>query len=106
LPDPARSRDLRDNVAAMNRQRRRVIVTGRVQDVWYRDSCRTEALTRDVAGWVHNCPDGSVEAVFEGSPQAVEQMIAWCRVGPPRARVDNVEVTAEPVRNETGFVIR
>ena len=106
VADPARSGDLRGNVAAMDRQRRRVILTGRVQNVWYRDSCRNEALARGVAGWVHNCPDGSVEAVFEGSPHAVEQMIAWCRVGPPRARVDNVEVTAEPVRNETGFVIR
>jgi acylphosphatase len=90
----------------MNRQRRRVIVTGRVHNVWYRDSCRSEALARNVAGWVHNCPDGSVEAVFEGSPEAVEQMIAWCRVGPPRARVDDVEVRVEPVRNEIGFVVR
>jgi acylphosphatase len=46
-----------------------------------------------------------VEAVFEGSPEAVEQMIAWCRVGPPRARVDDVEVRVEPVRNEISFVV-
>jgi acylphosphatase len=63
-------------------------------------------LARGVAGWVHNCADGSVEAVFEGSPQAVQQMIAWCRSGPPRARVDNVEVIVEPVLNEAGFVVR
>jgi acylphosphatase len=90
----------------MGRERRRVIVTGRVQNVWYRDSCRSEALARDVAGWVHNCADGSVEAVFEGSSAAVDQMIAWCRTGPPRARVDAVEVIVEPVLDEVGFVVR
>jgi acylphosphatase len=101
-----RNLDCRGSLTAMDRQRRRVIVTGRVQNVWYRDTCRTEALARGVAGWVHNCADGSVEAVFEGSPQAVQQMIAWCRSGPPRARVDNVEVIVEPVLNEAGFVVR
>jgi acylphosphatase len=90
----------------VNVQRRRVVVSGLVQDVWYRDSCRSEALARGVAGWVQNRSDGKVEAVFEGTPAAVEQMIAWCRVGPPRAQVDDVEVSGEPVRGETGFVIR
>ena len=90
----------------MTRERRRVIVTGRVQNVWFRDSCRTQALAHCVAGWVRNRPEGSVEAVFEGSPEAVAQMIAWCRVGPPQAQVDDVEVSEEPVQNEVGFVIR
>ena len=90
----------------MSLQRRRVVVTGRVQNVWYRDSCRTEALARSVTGWVRNRSAGSVEAVFEGSPEALDQMISWCRVGPPRARVDNVEVTTEPVQNEIGFLVR
>lgn len=83
-----------------------MLVTGRVQNVWFRDSCRSEALARGVAGWVRNRPDGSVEGVFEGSRDAVEQMVAWCRVGPSRARVDAVEVIAQPVREEAGFVIR
>lgn len=87
-------------------ERRRVIVTGRVQNVWFRDSCRTEALARGVSGWVRNRPEGSVEAVFEGSPAAVEAMITWCRTGPPRARVDRVEVLVEPVEGESGFSIR
>lgn len=87
-------------------ERRRVIVTGRVQNVWFRDSCRTEALARGVSGWVRNRPEGSVEAVFEGSPAAVEAMITWCRTGPPRARVDRVEVIVEPVEGESGFSIR
>jgi acylphosphatase len=90
----------------VERERRRVLVTGRVQNVWFRDSCRSEALARGVAGWVRNRPDGSVEGVFEGSRDAVEQMVAWCRVGPSRARVDAVEVIAQPVREEAGFVIR
>jgi acylphosphatase len=55
---------------------------------------------------VRNCSAGSVEAVFEGSPEAVSQMISWCRKGPPRARVDDVEVIAEPVQNEVGFLVR
>jgi acylphosphatase len=90
----------------VERERRRVLVTGRVQNVWFRDNCRSEALARGVAGWVRNRPDGSVEGVFEGSRDAVEQMVAWCRVGPSRARVDAVEVIAQPVREEAGFVIR
>ena len=90
----------------MSLERRRVVVTGRVQNVWYRDCCRTEALARGVTGWVRNCSAGSVEAVFEGSPEAVSQMISWCRKGPPRARVDDVEVIAEPVQNEVGFLVR
>ncbi len=90
----------------MSLQRRRVVITGRVQNVWFRDSCRNEALARGVTGWVRNCAAGSVEAVFEGSPEAVDQMISWCHKGPPRARVDNVELTAEPVQNETGFLVR
>ena len=89
----------------MNLERRRVIVTGRVQNVWYRDSCRNEALARDVRGWVRNCSAGTVEAVFEGSAEAVAQMISWCRKGPPRARVDDVDVIEEPVQNEVGFVV-
>jgi acylphosphatase len=97
---------LRDSVRAMDRVRRRVIVSGRVQNVWYRDSCRSEALARGVGGWVRNCSDGSVEAVFEGSQDSVDQMIAWCRVGPPRALVNEIDVIPEPVQAEDGFVIR
>jgi len=89
----------------VSRERRRVVITGEVQNVWFRDSCRTEALARNVTGWVRNRPDGSVEAVFEGSLEAVEQMIAWCRIGPPRAHVDDVEVSREPVRNEVDFAV-
>ena len=83
-----------------------MVITGHVQNVWFRDTCRSEALARDVAGWVRNRPDGGVEAVFEGLPEAVGKMISWCRTGPPRAKVAGVEVSDEPVRGEVGFVIR
>jgi len=87
-------------------ERRRVVVHGRVQGVWFRESCRREAEARNVAGWVRNRADGTVEAVFEGPPQAVAAMLAWCRTGPPRAGVARLEVTVEPVRGEVGFSVR
>ncbi len=89
----------------MTLERRRVVVSGRVQNVWFRDTCRSEALSRGVKGWVRNRPDGTVEAVFEGRPDSLEEMVAWCRVGPPRARVEAVEVTVEPLQSEAGFSV-
>ncbi|MGO9196534.1 MAG: acylphosphatase [Acidimicrobiales bacterium] len=87
-------------------RRRRVIVSGDVQNVWFRDTCRSLALERGVAGWVRNRADGTVEAVFEGVPEAVDEMISWCRVGPRSARVAGVEVWDEPLQGEVGFTIR
>ena len=81
----------------------RVVVTGRVQGVWYRDSCRREARANGVAGFARNRSDGAVEAEFEGPPAAVERVVEWCRHGPPRARVDDVEVTAVPVVGDRRF---
>ena len=86
--------------------RRRVRVTGRVQGVFYRDTCRREARRRDVNGWVSNRPDGSVEAVFEGAEDAVEEMVAWCRRGPAQASVRRVEVREEDPAGESGFSVR
>jgi len=85
--------------------RRRVLVSGRVQNVWFRDACRREALERRVDGWVRNLADGRVEAVFEGDPAAVETLVAWCHQGPPRASVTKVEVREEPPVGESGFAI-
>ena len=84
---------------------RRVLVEGRVQGVFFRDTCRREAIARGVAGWVRNRPDGRVEALFEGPAGAVDAMIAWCRTGPSHAAVEAVEVTAEPVAGVSGFRI-
>ncbi|MCM2263825.1 MAG: acylphosphatase [Desulfuromonadales bacterium] len=72
--------------------RARVRVTGRVQGVFYRQSTVEMARQLGLDGWVRNLPDGSVEALFEGEKTAVDQAIAWCRQGPPRAAVDEVTV--------------
>ena len=83
--------------------RRRVLVSGRVQGVWFRESCREEAVAAGVSGWVRNRSDGRVEVVLEGPPAAVSRVVAWCDDGPPRARVDRVEVTEEEPVGEVGF---
>jgi acylphosphatase len=77
--------------------RRRVVVHGSVQGVLFRDSCRREARSLGVAGWVTNRRDGAVEAVFEGEPDAVAALVKWCRHGPRGADVESVdEITEEP----------
>jgi acylphosphatase len=83
--------------------RKRVVVSGRVQGVFFRDSCQREAAGRSVTGSVRNRRDGAVEAVFEAEADAVEQMVAWCRHGPSGARVDRVEVTDEPPQGDRTF---
>jgi acylphosphatase len=75
--------------------RRRVIVHGRVQGVFFRDTTRRMARSRGFGGWVRNTPDGTVEAVFEGEGDAVESMVQWSRDGPRGAVVERVEVTDE-----------
>jgi acylphosphatase len=89
-----------------DRIRRRVRVSGHVQGVFFRDSTREQAEAHDVAGWVTNNSDGSVEAVLEGAPDAVEQVIAHMKTGPDRARVDSVDVTEEKPLGETRFSVR
>ena len=87
--------------------RRRVLVRGDVQGVFFRDSTRQEAESRGVAGWVRNRDDGSVEAVFEGSAEAVEEMIEWCRSGPSRADVEDMDVSlGEDPDGLEGFEVR
>jgi acylphosphatase len=83
--------------------RRHVVVRGRVQGVFFRDTCSRLARAAGVTGWVRNQPDDSVEAVFEGDAEAVERMVSWCRHGPPRAIVTEVEIRDEPPGGETAF---
>jgi acylphosphatase len=90
----------------MTTERAHVWVSGRVQGVWFRDRCREAARAERVSGWVRNLVDGRVEAVFEGPASAVERMLAWCREGPPRAIVTDVEVRREQPIGESGFAIR
>jgi acylphosphatase len=86
--------------------RRRVVVHGLVQGVFFRDTMRRQAERRGVAGWVRNNPDGSVEAVFEGDDEAVERLVELCREGPRGARVDSVDVLREEPEGLSGFAIR
>lgn len=86
--------------------RKRVIVAGLVQGVFYRDSCRRIALQHRVAGWVRNLPDGTVEAAFEGEPEPVERLLDWARTGPSKAIVSQVTVIDETPQGDAGFQIR
>jgi acylphosphatase len=86
--------------------RRRAIVHGRVQGVFFRDTSRRLAESRGVAGGVSNRPDGTVEAVFEGEPEDVESMLSFCREGPRGAGVERVEVIEEEPEGLSGFAIR
>ena len=86
--------------------RRRVIVHGHVQGVFFRDSVRRRAVGAGVSGWVRNTHDGAVEAVFEGDPGAVDALVAFCREGPRGARVDQVDVIDEPAEGISAFAIR
>ena len=69
-----------------------MVISGEVQGVFFRDTCARRARAQGVAGWVRNRADGRVEAWFEGHAQAVENMVTWCRQGPPHASVTGVEV--------------
>jgi acylphosphatase len=86
--------------------RRRVVVSGHVQGVFFRETARRRALTLGVAGWIRNNPDGSVEAAFEGAEDAVERLVEFCREGPRGARVEWVDVIAEEPEGLSGFDVR
>ena len=86
--------------------RRRVVAHGLVQGVFFRDTVRRLAVSRGVAGWVRNNRDGTVEAVYEGEPEAVERLVSVSREGPRGARVDRLEVFEEEPAGLSGFAIR
>ncbi len=83
-----------------------MVVEGRVQRVWFRESTRRQAVTEGVAGWVRNLPDGRVEAVFEATAEKVAAMCAWTRQGPDSALVTAFEEFAEKPEGLAGFEIR
>jgi acylphosphatase len=85
---------------------KRIVVRGRVQGVFFRDSVCRRALELNVKGWVTNRSDGAVEAVFDGTLEAVEQMVEFVRRGPGRAEVETVEVFEEPTSGLGDFRIR
>ena len=86
--------------------RRKALVSGRVQGVFYRDTCRTVANEHGVAGTARNLADGRVEVVLEGEERDVDAVIAWCRSGSRGAAVEAVELVDEEPQGMTGFVIR
>jgi acylphosphatase len=86
-------------------RRARVVVHGFVQGVYFRDATRRLALRHGVSGWVRNNWNGTVEAVFEGDPEAVERLVAFCSKGPRGAIVERVQVHDEPPEGLAGFLI-
>jgi acylphosphatase len=86
--------------------RRRVVVHGRVQGVFFREATRRRAESAGVRGWVRNVPDGSVEAVFEGEAEAVGRLVGFCERGPRGAHVVRVGVSEEPPEGLSSFEVR
>ena len=89
----------------MSAVRRRVVVRGDVQGVFFRDSTRKRAEAERVAGWVRNRDDGAVEAAFEGDREAVERLVEFCREGPARATVEDLQVIDEDLEKTKGFSV-
>lgn len=85
---------------------RSVVVHGRVQGVFFRDSCRQQARGLGVAGWVRNEPDGSVRVHVEGEPEAVASLVRWLHEGPPFAQVRRVDVNDAGPTGAAGFEVR
>jgi acylphosphatase len=85
---------------------KRVVVHGSVQGVFFRDTTRRKAESRGVRGWVRNCSDGSVEAQFEGDPEAVDAMVAFAGEGPRGAQVERVDVSDAEPEGHGGFEVR
>jgi acylphosphatase len=90
-----------------DRERAHVYISGQVQGVFFRDSARERAEQLGLAGWVKNLPDGRVEAVFEGPPEKVREMIQWCEQGPSHATVEHVDAEFEESQGDVqGFEVR
>ncbi len=84
----------------MNKVRAKLNIKGRVQGVFYRQSTKDTATRLGLTGWARNCPEGSVEAVFEGAKESVDEAIEWCRQGPSAAQVSEVIVEWQDFQNE------
>jgi len=85
---------------------RRIVVSGRVQGVFFRSSCQQQARAMALAGWVRNTSAGQVEAWIEGESGRVDHFVRWCREGPRQAEVDRVDVYDETPAGATGFRVR
>jgi acylphosphatase len=83
-----------------------LVVRGDVQGVFFRDSCRQQASSLGVRGWVGNRPDGAVEAVIAGPADALEELVRWAHEGPPRATVESVDTSPAEDPGTAGFEVR
>jgi len=84
-----------------------VMISGRVQGVWFRSDTKQKAEQLGITGWVRNTADGNVEAILEGEEALVKKMIEWCHQGPPSAQVEHVEVkNQDPTNGFEGFSIK
>lgn len=88
-----------------DRIRLRAVVSGRVQGVFFRDATRRRAIASGVDGWVRNRPDGTVEALLEGPPEAVDRVVVFLHTGPPAARVDRVDLEEQEPAGMQGFAV-
>ena len=95
-----------DNAEGTQPIRAHVYVSGRVQGVFFRESTREKAEDLGLSGWVRNLPDGRVEAVFEGDPERVRALVAWCEEGPSSAEVESVFAEDELPEGLSGFEVR
>lgn len=86
-------------------KRAHLLISGRVQGVWFRANTREKAEQLDLKGWVRNLPDGRLEAIFEGKKEAVEKAIEWCHHGSPLAKVKKVEIKWEEPEGYKDFII-
>lgn len=87
------------------RQTVSIIVSGKVQGVFYRQSTREKAMALGITGEVKNMPDHTVHIVATGTASQIEQLIEWCRKGPPRAVVENVESSMIPLQDFSHFTV-
>jgi len=84
----------------MKQQRVRLLVSGNVQGVFFRQALKVVAKNNNVLGWVRNLKDGRVEAILEGDNKSINSVIEWTRIGPANSRVDDIEVNNEEFKNE------
>jgi acylphosphatase len=98
---------MRPSEAKAKKNRAHLLISGRVQGVWYRGSTKQQADDLGLTGWVRNCPSGQVEVVVEGADAAIDKLISWCRTGPSMAQVTDVRIDFDDYRGEfVGFSVK
>lgn len=98
---------MRPSEAKATKNRAHLLISGRVQGVWYRDSTKRQADNLGLTGWVRNCESGQVELIAEGADAAIDKLISWCRTGPSMARVTDVRIDFDDYRGEfVGFRVK